>query len=234
MARRAPSEFPGEFVEVDLADPEATAGLAESLAARGDVLGIVNNIGLTAHEKFGEVAWDDFARVADLNLRPALQLTQALLPAMRAAKFGRIVNVTSLVTRGLAWRSSYAAAKSSLDSLTRSSLRQRASPPTPLPPARPKPNFSAKTARRAAEAKNASCRSSRWAALASPTKLRLRLPFWHRTMRGSLPVSRYSSMAVQACRWPSKYCRTAICNAGKTSLSNHGLRAIHPVLRHDG
>lgn len=119
-ARRAPSEFPGEFVEVDLSDPEATADLAENLAARGDVLGIVNNIGLTAHEKFGEIAWDDFARVADLNLRPALQLTQALLPAMRAAKFGRIVNVTSLVTRGLAWRSSYAAAKSSLESLTRS------------------------------------------------------------------------------------------------------------------
>jgi 3-oxoacyl-[acyl-carrier protein] reductase len=119
-ARRAPAEFPGEFVEVDLADVDATAGLAQSLAARGDVLGIVNNIGLTAHEKFGEIAWSNFARVADLNLRPALQLTQALLPAMRAAKFGRIVNVTSLVTRGLAWRSSYAAAKSSMESLTRS------------------------------------------------------------------------------------------------------------------
>lgn len=119
-ARRAPAEFPGEFVEVDLSDATATSDLAESLTARGDVLGIVNNIGLTAHEKFGEVAWADFARVADLNLRPALQLTQALSPAMRAAKFGRIVNVTSLVTRGLAWRSSYAAAKSSLESLTRS------------------------------------------------------------------------------------------------------------------
>jgi 3-oxoacyl-[acyl-carrier protein] reductase len=119
-ARHAPAEFPGEFVEIDLADVGATAGLARSLAARGDVLGIVNNIGLTAHEKFGEIAWSNFARVADLNLRPALQLTQALLPAMRAAKFGRIVNVTSLVTRGLAWRSSYAAAKSSMESLTRS------------------------------------------------------------------------------------------------------------------
>ena len=55
----------------------------------------------------------------DLNVRPALQLTQALLPAMRAAHFGRIVNVTSLVVRGLPNRTSYAAAKAALESLTR-------------------------------------------------------------------------------------------------------------------
>jgi len=55
----------------------------------------------------------------DLNVRPALQLSQALLPGMRSARFGRIVNVTSLVTRGLPFRSSYAAAKSALESLTR-------------------------------------------------------------------------------------------------------------------
>ena len=55
----------------------------------------------------------------DLNVRPALQLTQALLPGMRAAQFGRIVNITSLVTRGLAYRSSYAAAKAALESITR-------------------------------------------------------------------------------------------------------------------
>jgi len=55
----------------------------------------------------------------DLNVRPALQLTQALLPGMKAAKFGRIINITSLVTRGLAYRSSYAAAKAALESITR-------------------------------------------------------------------------------------------------------------------
>ena|SRR6266849_6787966 len=43
----------------------------------------------------------------------------SLLAGMRNARFGRIVNVTSLVTRGLPFRSSYAAAKSALESLTR-------------------------------------------------------------------------------------------------------------------
>jgi Enoyl-(Acyl carrier protein) reductase len=50
---------------------------------------------------------------------PALQLTQALLAGMRNTQFGRIVNVSSLVTRGLPFRTTYAAAKSVLESLTR-------------------------------------------------------------------------------------------------------------------
>jgi 3-oxoacyl-[acyl-carrier protein] reductase len=50
---------------------------------------------------------------------PALQLTQGLLPGMQAARFGCIINVTSLVTRGLAFRSSYAAARAALESTMR-------------------------------------------------------------------------------------------------------------------
>jgi NAD(P)-dependent dehydrogenase (short-subunit alcohol dehydrogenase family) len=38
---------------------------------------------------------------------------------MRAARFGRIINITSLVTRVLAFRPSYAAAKAALESITR-------------------------------------------------------------------------------------------------------------------
>lgn len=119
VARAAPPRFPGEFVSVDLSDSAATAALGRMLAPRGDVLGIVNNVGLAKAETFGAVDPAVFANVMDLNVRPALQLTQALLPAMRAARFGRIVNVTSLVVRGLAFRTSYAAAKSALESLTR-------------------------------------------------------------------------------------------------------------------
>lgn len=119
IARRAPAGFPGPFMDVDLADPAGTAALARALAERGDVLGIVNNVGLARAEVFGTVDPADFAGIVDLNLRPALQLTQALLPGMRAARFGRIVNITSLVTRGLPFRTSYAAAKAALESLTR-------------------------------------------------------------------------------------------------------------------
>jgi 3-oxoacyl-[acyl-carrier protein] reductase len=119
VARSAPESFPGEFISTDLADRDQTGALANALAARGNVLGIVNNVGLAKHETIDSVDLGSFTTIMDLNVRPALQLTQALLPGMRSARFGRIINVTSLVTRGFAFRASYAAAKAALESLTR-------------------------------------------------------------------------------------------------------------------
>ncbi len=119
IARSAPQSFPGQFIQADLADQDQTLALAKELAARGNVLGIVNNVGMAKHETIDTVELRTFSAVMDFNVRPSLQLTQALLPGMRSTRFGRIVNVTSLVSRGLAFRSSYAAAKAALESLTR-------------------------------------------------------------------------------------------------------------------
>jgi NAD(P)-dependent dehydrogenase (short-subunit alcohol dehydrogenase family) len=119
LARHAPEGFPGEFLTVEFTDAAATQTLAEALARRPDILGIINNVGLARHETVGAVDPGVFSSVMDMNVRPALQLTQALLPRMRTAGYGRIVNLTSLVTRGFAFRSSYAAAKAALESLTR-------------------------------------------------------------------------------------------------------------------
>ncbi len=119
VARSASHRFPGEYISADLADKEQTSALAAKLASRGDVLGIVNNVGIAKHETIETVELGLFGAVMDLNVRPALQLTQALLPGMRSARFGRIINVTSLVTRGFPFRASYAAAKAALESLTR-------------------------------------------------------------------------------------------------------------------
>jgi len=83
IARRAPDGFPGEFLDTDLGDPVAVQGLAAALAARGDVLGIVNNAGAARAEVFGEVDPAAFLDLMAFNLRPALMLTQALLPGMR-------------------------------------------------------------------------------------------------------------------------------------------------------
>jgi 3-oxoacyl-[acyl-carrier protein] reductase len=127
IARNSPGDFPGEFIKANLADRQQTQGVARNLVGRGNVLGIVNNVGLARHETFGTIDPDAFSAVMDLNVRPALQLTQALLPGMRAAKFGRIINITSLVTRGLAYRSSYAAAKAALESVTRTMAIELAS-----------------------------------------------------------------------------------------------------------
>jgi len=127
VARNAPQTFPGEFIETDLADRDKTQALADDLRTHSNVLGIVNNVGLARHENISDVDSGVFAALMDLNVRPALQITNALLPAMRAARFGRVINITSLVTRGLAFRASYAAAKSALESLTRTMAIELAS-----------------------------------------------------------------------------------------------------------
>jgi 3-oxoacyl-[acyl-carrier protein] reductase len=119
VARNSAQCFPGAFMEADLTDENETRTLANELGTHRDVLGIVNNVGVAKHETIDAVEFGVFNAVMDVNIRPALQLTLALLPNMRAARFGRIISITSLVTRGFAFRASYAAAKAALESLTR-------------------------------------------------------------------------------------------------------------------
>lgn len=121
LARSKTMDFPGEIVEVDLADSKATDQAAqEILASAGSVQHLVNNVGLVRPAKLGDVKLEDLHAVLDLNLRPAMQLAQAFLPTMKKAHYGRIINISSLVVLGMPERTSYAAAKSALISFTRS------------------------------------------------------------------------------------------------------------------
>lgn len=120
VARRPPEdEFPGEFHAVDLGDRAATATFLADVTSRHEVLGLLNNVGLVSPRPLGEITPEEFDAVIDLNLRCALQCTQAVLPAMRRASWGRIVSTSSLVTVGVKDRTSYAAAKCGLISFTR-------------------------------------------------------------------------------------------------------------------
>jgi NAD(P)-dependent dehydrogenase (short-subunit alcohol dehydrogenase family) len=62
----------------------------------------------------------DFDYLVDLNLRAAITLTRAVLPRMRAARFGRIVNISSRAALGKAGFAMYSATKSAIMGLTRS------------------------------------------------------------------------------------------------------------------
>ena len=66
-----------------------------------------------------EVTLDALDAVLDVNLRTAIQLTQAALPGMRQQGWGRVVNIASLVALGAVERTAYAAAKAALISSTR-------------------------------------------------------------------------------------------------------------------
>lgn len=119
LARTRPDSFPGEFLPVDLGDEAATRAAASTIAERGPVYGIVNNVGAVRAESLAEVSMDAFHAIMDITVRPAVTLTQALLPGMKEQGRGRIVNISSLTTLGFPNRSSYAASKAAMVTLTR-------------------------------------------------------------------------------------------------------------------
>jgi len=78
LAHSSPGSFPGEFIQTDLSNLDETRVLANDLAARRNVLGIVNNVGIAKHEMIDAVELDVFTAVMDLNVRPALQLPSSI------------------------------------------------------------------------------------------------------------------------------------------------------------
>jgi NAD(P)-dependent dehydrogenase (short-subunit alcohol dehydrogenase family) len=113
---RLPNEV---FVRCDVADAaQAREALAE-VAARHAPTRLVNNVGIVRPAPLEETSIEDLAAVMDVNLRSAVLAAQALLPAMQAAGFGRIVNIASRAALGKELRSAYAASKAGLIGLTR-------------------------------------------------------------------------------------------------------------------
>jgi 3-oxoacyl-[acyl-carrier protein] reductase len=119
LARTAPSDFPGQFHEVDLGDQAATAHALDRIIGEGRVDAVVNNVGLARFGRIGSIDLNDLFLTYDLNVRTSVQVVQAVLPGMVEAGWGRIVNVTSLTTLGTAERTPYAAAKAALETCTR-------------------------------------------------------------------------------------------------------------------
>ena len=112
--------FPGTLVPVDLADRAATTEALRRLTADQAFDGVVNNVGLVRPQSLDDTTLDDLDAVLALNLHAALQATQAVLPAMREQRWGRVVNISSLTILGAHQRTAYAAAKAALVSFSRS------------------------------------------------------------------------------------------------------------------
>jgi 3-oxoacyl-[acyl-carrier protein] reductase len=114
---------------LDLADGAAIDGAVKGvLAAHGDIHVLVNNAGVTEDNlilRMGRQAWD---KVIATNLTGVFLLTQAVIKGMVRKRYGRIVNVTSVVgLMGNAGQANYAASKAGLIGLTKSVARELAS-----------------------------------------------------------------------------------------------------------
>ncbi len=114
-----PDDGPAIHREVDLTDREATAKVLAEITAQNRVLRLVNNVAYAEATPVEKVGFDELERTVALNLRCALQCVQAVLPAMKEARFGRIVNITSRAALGKQFRTAYGATKGGLISMTR-------------------------------------------------------------------------------------------------------------------
>jgi len=90
-------------------------------AQLGPVTILVNAAGVDGFKRFTDITFDEWRKVIDVNLNGVFHCTQAVLPDMIDAGWGRIVNISSSSTHsGTPYMSHYVAAKSAVNGLTKS------------------------------------------------------------------------------------------------------------------
>jgi 3-oxoacyl-[acyl-carrier protein] reductase len=109
----------GDGLIADLSDPDQTAQVLKLALQGGPITRLVNNVGMVRPASVEEQTLEDFDAVMRLNARCALQCLQAVLPGMKAAKFGRVVNVSSRAALGKELRTVYAGSKAALQGMAK-------------------------------------------------------------------------------------------------------------------
>jgi 3-oxoacyl-[acyl-carrier protein] reductase len=113
----------------DLSDPAAVEGLPKAAAdALGGVDVLVNNAGITRDQLFMRMSDDDWAKVIEVNLTSTMRLSRGVLRGMMKARWGRIVNVSSVVgVTGNPGQANYAASKAGVIGMSKSLAAEVAS-----------------------------------------------------------------------------------------------------------
>jgi 3-oxoacyl-[acyl-carrier protein] reductase len=113
-------------LRADVTDSEAADEMLARLTDElGPVLVLVNNAGMTADNLSMRLSDEEWSRVIDVNLTGAFRLTRAALGPMMRQRFGRVVNVSSVVgLRANPGQANYAASKAGLIALTRTAAAE--------------------------------------------------------------------------------------------------------------
>ncbi len=106
----------------NLSDAEAVDALPkQAIAAMGSVDILVNNAGITRDQIFMRMSDDEWQSVLDVNLTSTMRLCRGVMRPMMKARWGRIVNISSIVgTTGNPGQANYAASKAGMVGLTKS------------------------------------------------------------------------------------------------------------------
>jgi 3-oxoacyl-[acyl-carrier protein] reductase len=112
----------------ELAEPQAAERLIEAADAEGGVDVLINNAGLTRDNLALRMKDEDWQTVLDVNLSAGFRLIRAALRGMMRRRWGRIVNVSSIVAlTGNPGQANYAAAKAGMIGMTKSLAAEVAS-----------------------------------------------------------------------------------------------------------
>ncbi len=121
------AELAGHVTIADLSDPAAVTALAADVLTRfGRIDILVNNAGILSNAKIAATSLREWHRVHGINVDAAFLLAQAFLPGMRAARWGRIINMSSFAAKsgGLTAGTAYSVSKAAMIGLTYSIARE--------------------------------------------------------------------------------------------------------------
>jgi 3-oxoacyl-[acyl-carrier protein] reductase len=107
---------------LNVRDTALTDALLKSVQQElGDILILVNNAGITRDNLALRMKDDDWDEVIETNLRAVFRLSRAVMRGMMKARWGRIINITSVVgASGNPGQANYAAAKAGVVGMTKS------------------------------------------------------------------------------------------------------------------
>lgn len=108
-------------LQADISDAEPTKVFIEKVLEKFGRLDIlVNNAGITRDRTFKKMSFEEWHKVIDTNLSSAFNTCKIALPAMLEQKYGRIINISSVIGQaGGFGQSNYAAAKAGLIGFTK-------------------------------------------------------------------------------------------------------------------
>jgi 3-oxoacyl-[acyl-carrier protein] reductase len=114
---------------LDVRDAARSDALLKTIQEElGDILVLVNNAGITRDNLALRMKDSDWDEVIETNLRGAFRLSRGVMRGMMKARWGRIVNITSVVGAiGNAGQANYAAAKAGVVGMTKSLAAELAS-----------------------------------------------------------------------------------------------------------
>ena len=108
-------------IAADVSQSDAVNDMVERVTSQlGPIDILVNNAGIAITRGVDDLTEEDFDKTIAVNLKSAFLVTQAVLPGMRAGKWGRIVNISSGAARGAgSIGPHYNASKAGMEGLTR-------------------------------------------------------------------------------------------------------------------